>query len=107
MTAAASELALASATMRATCSAGIGLVPARPRIRARSPRAVMASPPAAMIRGGTMGQGDDGSDPYTPRSSSQLATASTAAIRNRVRRRVGVIEAPPRVVQPRQPGYAG
>ena len=63
ITAAARELALASATIRATCSGGTGLAPGRRRMRACSPRPVMTSPPAAMIRAGTMVQGNGGRDP--------------------------------------------
>src|SRR6266516_6346956 len=95
MMAAATEVALASATIRVTNSGETGLRPwRRPEIRAFRSRPVHASATAAISNAGTPVQGSGGSFAYTARSSSQPAAAQTTAMMTSVEIRVGFTARP-------------
>src|SRR2546430_14557429 len=102
MMAAATELALASATIRDTNSGATGLrprpapwpLPRRAEILAFRSRPVHASAIAAISSAGTPVQGSGGSFAYTPRSSSQPATAQRAAMMTSTETRVGFTARP-------------
>src|SRR6266568_6742816 len=100
MIAAASELALASATIRDTNSGAAGLRPRCPAIRAFRSRPVHASATAAISSAGTPVQGSGGSRWYTNRSSSQPAAAPTTATTASVDTRVGFMASLPLVSGP-------
>src|SRR5579875_277109 len=94
ITAAATELALASATIRDTNSGAAGFGPRRPAILAFRSRPAQASAAAATSSAGTPVHGSGGRDWYTALSSSHPASAQATATRASVVGRVGLMPAP-------------